>query len=146
MDDTLLVGCVDRSRQGFHQSGRLLHRHWDAAQVVRQAAPFYQLQREKWMAPLLADFINLHNVGMLQTGDGLGFLAEAGDFFRIGMLSGQNDFERYQALETDLPSFVNAAHAAPAEHAQDFVAADYGPIRINGSIRSGRAFDAWLSR
>ena len=83
---------------------------------------------------------------MLQTGDGLGFLAEAGDFFRIGMFSGQNDLERYQALETNLPSFVNAAHAAPAEHAQDFVAGNHGPIRINGSIRCRRTFDAGLSR
>ena len=62
--------------------------------MVRQAAPFYQLQSEKWMAPLLADFINLHDIRMLQAGDGLGFLAEAGDFFGISMFSGQNDFER----------------------------------------------------
>src|SRR5262249_3583254 len=96
------------------------------------------------MAALFTNFIYLHDVRMLQAGNSLSFLAEASDFFGVRMLSGQDNLERHQPLKAGLASFVNAAHAAPTEYAQDFVARNHRPIGVDGSMRSRRAFRARL--
>ena len=63
---------------------------------------------------LLADLMDLHDMGMLQTGDGLGFPAKAGQLVGCGMRPVQDHLERDQPIEPPLPGLVDHAHAAPA--------------------------------
>jgi hypothetical protein len=63
---------------------------------------------------MFADFVDLHDVRMLQSGDGLGLEAEAFELLRVRMRTGQNHLKRDQALEVHLPGSVHNAHAAAA--------------------------------
>ena len=58
-----------------------------------QAAAGAELQREERQAVVLADLVDLHDVGMLQAGDGLGLGAEAGQFRAAGVAAGQDHLQ-----------------------------------------------------
>ncbi len=53
--------------------------------LLVQAAAVDELQREERPAVVLADLVDLHDVGVLQPGDGLGLGAEAGQVGLAGV-------------------------------------------------------------
>ena len=59
---------------------------------------------------------------MLETGGGLGLVAEAGGDLGVGIHPGADHLERDQAIEGDLARQVHHAHAALAEDAHDLEA------------------------
>ena len=68
---------------------------------------------------MLADLVDLHDVGVLQPGDGLGLGAEAGQLLPSpACAAGQDHLEGDEAVEPDLPGLVDDAHAAAAQLAQ----------------------------
>jgi hypothetical protein len=70
----------------------------------------------------LTHLVDLHDVGVLQPGNGLGLGAEACQVVRPCVAPRQDHLEGDQAVGQDLPSLVDDAHAAPAQLPQDFVA------------------------
>ena len=57
--------------QRFRQGGRLVYRQRLARQFLRQGAAMNQLQDTEGPAGLLAHFMDLHDIGVLEAGDGL---------------------------------------------------------------------------
>ena len=82
------------------------------------------------MAVLLADLVNLHDVGMLQAGDGFGLFTETSNLLGVGIFAGENHLERHEALEVDLAGLVNPSHPTAAQDAQDLITGDHGPFPI----------------
>ena len=77
MDDTAQVRGVHGPRECFDQFGGRSRRLGFAAQHPVQAAAVNVLQRQKGTVVVFADFVDLDDVGMLQTGDGLRLDQEA---------------------------------------------------------------------
>ena len=124
MDDALLMGGVDGVGEDLDQPGRLARRQRGAVQMPSQTAAAAKFQREERLALVLADLEDLHDVRMLQAGDGLGLTAEAGQLALVGIAAGQNHFQGDDAVGLDLPGPVDNAHSAASEDAQDLVAGD----------------------
>ena len=93
---------------------------------VVQAAALDVLQLEVGQAVGLADVVDLHDVGVLQAGDGLRLGQEADGGLGAGMGAGQDHLQDAGAVQADLPGAVDDAHAAAAQLAQDLVAVDGG--------------------
>ena len=83
MDDAALVGGVHGPGQRLDQRGRLARAAAASpSSLLGQAAAVHELQREEGLAVVLADLVDLDDVGVLQAGDGLGLGAEAGQLLR----------------------------------------------------------------
>ena len=137
MHDAALVGGVHGAGQGFDQRGGVARRQRGAVELLRQAAAVDVFQREVRQAFVLADFVDLHDVRVLQARDGFGFGAESSPLVRRGVLAGQDHLQGDDAVERDLPGLVDDAHAAAAELAEDFVAGD---IYTGNGVGSRRRF------
>ena len=72
---------------------------WIAAQKLRQTARVDEFQGEVRQAVLLADFVDLHDVRVLQAGDGFRFALEASALRRPSMPAGQDHLQRDLTLE-----------------------------------------------
>ncbi len=70
-----------------------------AVALTGQAAAVDELQREVRPTVAVADLVDLHNVGVLQAGDGLALGAKASPFRGAGVGAGQDHFEGHQAIE-----------------------------------------------
>jgi hypothetical protein len=122
MDDAVFVSVLHRPGQGPQQLRGGARRLRHAVEVLGQAAAVEVLQREERETVVLADLVDLHNVGMVQPGHRLGLGAEAGQVFRLGLGAGQDHLQGDEALELRLPRLVDHAHAAAAEQAQHLIA------------------------
>ncbi len=100
-----------------------------------QTASLHQLHREVVLAVVAADFVDGHDVGVVQVGGGLGLLAKAGHIGRAGELTAQDHLERHNAIERDLPRPVHDAHAAAGDLLQKLIIAEVA----NGRARAGAA-------
>ena len=100
--------------------------------------------------------VDLHDVGVLQAGDGLGLGQETGDGLGVRMSAGQNHLQNARAVQEDLLGEVDDPHAAAAELGQDLIAVDNreGPLRASirrhavqpRSSRGGRLIAVRLAR
>ena len=138
MDDALAVGLGDAARHGFDQLGGPLRRPGRAVETPVQAAAVDVLQLEERQAVGLADVVDLHDVGVLQPGDGLRFGQEADGGLDAGMGAGQDHLQDAWSVQEDLSAAVDDAHAAAAQLAQDLVAGDGGDDAV-GRRRGGTA-------
>ena len=93
------------------------------------------LQLEEGQAVGLADVVDLHDVGVLQAGDGLRLGQEADGGLVVGMGTGQDHLQGAGAVQEDLSGAVDDAHAAAAQLAQDLVAGDGRNGPLSGSRR-----------
>ncbi len=116
------VGRLDGLRQRSGPTHRPVRRLREAVRVLGETAAFDELQRQERPAVLLANVIDLDDVGMLQPRDGLGLGVEAGDLGRAGMAARQDHLERDLAIEADVPCAVDHAHPAATELGQELVA------------------------
>ena len=121
VDNSPGVRGMHRQGQFLHQRRGFLGRQGRAGQLSVQGAARAVFQREERQAVVFAHLENLHDVGVLQTGDGLGLDAEALQLLRSGAGAGADHFEGNQALERPVPGLVNDAHAAPAQLFQDLI-------------------------
>ena len=126
VDDAGLVRGVDRTSNALAQAGCFGERQQRVADLAGEASPFHVLQGEEGLPVVLADFVDLNDVRMLDAGDGLGLATEADDGVRLGACSGKNHLQGDQAFEASLLGLVDHAHAALAQFAEDHVAADGG--------------------
>jgi hypothetical protein len=72
-------------------------------------------------AKLFVDFKDGADVGVVQSGGGLGFLKEA--FFHFGIVARQ-ELQRHRPLQFLIFGFVDYAHAALAQFFEDAVVGD----------------------
>jgi hypothetical protein len=79
------------------------------------------LQDEKGRAVLFAPGMDLDDVGVLEAGDRLGLLAEAGQGLGIGAAIGMDPLGGDQPVEAMLAGLVHLAHAAGAQPLQQLV-------------------------
>ena len=153
MHHAALVGEVHGPGQDLDELGGGKRRLGFAGELACQAAAIDIFQREKGPAVDFADLVNLHDIGMLQTGRRLGLELEAAQIVVAGMGAAQHHLESHDAVEPSLPGLVDDAHAAPAQDAEDFVVADHlldgfarrrrgvaQRLAEGGVRRSGRAF------
>ena len=76
------------------------------------------------LRPVIVNFVDGANVGMIQRRGGLGFALKAAECLRIfGYVVGQ-EFERDKAAELDIFGLVNHTHAAATELFDDAVVRD----------------------
>src|SRR5260370_15493463 len=121
MDDAALVSIVNCSSElldkpdGFGSWPRL-------AELIRQASACHQLQREERQSVDLADFKDLHDIGMLQPSNGVGFRAKARRLFRQATQLRQQNLQSHPAVRPVLPGFVNYPHSPPTQFLEDLIA------------------------
>ncbi|OAI41122.1 hypothetical protein AYO40_03835 [Planctomycetaceae bacterium SCGC AG-212-D15] len=132
--DAALVGVVHGAGQIFDQPGGVLSRLRCAGNPPGEAAAVDVLQREIGPVLLLAHFMDLDDVGMLQSGDGLGFRAKPNQFLARRVLRAENHFQRDHALQIEMKRLVDHAHAAAAQDAQDLIADDARQARCGGGL------------
>ncbi len=72
------MGVVDGAGEGLHECRREPRRLRCSGQCPCQGATFDVLQSQVGLAVVLADLVNLHQVGMLAPCDGRGFPLEPG--------------------------------------------------------------------
>ena len=82
VDDVLIVGRLHGSGQQADDVGGVRGRAAECHRAAGQAAAVAVFQREVGVAVVLADLVDLHDVRMLQPGDGLRFRYETGAFLR----------------------------------------------------------------
>jgi hypothetical protein len=128
VDDFLLVGVLDGVGQGADQLGCLRGGLRLAGEVAIQAAPLDEFHGEVGSAQVLADLVDLHDVGVLHTCRRLRLDTEAGPFLRAGQGAVADQLERDQPLQTHLLRLEDDAHAAPAQFFQDLVTGDGRPV------------------
>jgi hypothetical protein len=143
VDDAGLVGGVHGPGQRLAELGGLAGWQRGAGELPVQAAAGHELQGEVRPAVGLADLVDLHDVGVLKAGDGLGLGAEAGQFVGAGVGAGQDHLEGDQAVQAEVPGLVDDAHAAPAQFPEELVAGDDGAV---GGGRLGRLRHERLAR
>jgi hypothetical protein len=93
-----------------------------AAQLLLQRAAAAEFQDDVRQAGLLADLVDLHDIGVLQAGDGLRLGAEARQLGLPGVCPRQDHLQRHQSIQLPVPRLVHHAHASPAQFAKDLVA------------------------
>ena len=159
VDDAVLVGVVDRLADLPHEGEDLLD--GDAGRegrpalrgglllpidVVAEVASLQVLHREEVAAVLLSDLVDLHDVGVLEAGGGLGLAREAGDQLASIVLLGRGlvdpvveleDLERHDAIEVALPGLVDDPHPPSGDLAEDLVLPELLRGGGDGELRAG---------
>lgn len=83
---------------------------------------------------MLADVVELHDIGVRQVRDGLGLDLKADLLLHAGVLAVQEHLEGDPTIRLHLPGSVDDAHAAATEHSLDLVAGDRRD-RSRGHVR-----------
>ena len=77
-----------------------------------------QLADHVGRAVVLAEVMDAENIGMIERGDGAGFLLETAQAIGIGGEGGRKNFDGDIASETLIAGAVNLAHSASADGTQ----------------------------
>ena len=92
-----------------------------ATDRLGETAPGDKLQREVRQPVVVAVVVDLDNPRVLDLGDGVGLGVEPSDLVGGGVRPGQNHLQRDQSIQSDVPGFVDDAHAASADLRDDLV-------------------------
>ena len=122
MDDPPLVGRLHGPGQLLDEHGRLSRRQRRAGQLAGQAAAVADTPGEERQAVVLADLVDLHDIGMLQRGDGLGLGRKRDRSSGPAWPPARIIFRATTRFKARLPGLVDDAHAAAAQLAQHLVA------------------------
>ena len=95
----------------------------------RQALAFDELHRVVVDAAFAADRVDRDDVRVVERGGGAGFVLEAGQLLAVEHRGERQHLQRDAAAEGELLGFVDDAHAAAADFAQDAKVAQRCPLR-----------------
>src|SRR5262245_40555530 len=112
------MSVLHRLGEGGDQPGRLAHRLRLARDEAVEVGALDELPREEGTAVVLASFVALDHVRMVQPGDGLCLAAEPLTLLGIGPPPPVNHLESDETVEPLLPRLVDDPHAALAEPPQ----------------------------
>ncbi len=129
MEHAALMGVMDGAGERGQEHRRLARREGrlPVGQPLRQGGALHQLHRQEVPAVVLSDFVDGHDVGMVEAGGGAGFGLKAGDAFRGAFLPGFNQFQGDQPPQAALPSPIHDAHAAARDFPEQLVIAEAVP-------------------
>ena len=106
------------------QPQNLVNFHRAPADPVFQGHPFEKLHRDEGMAILFANIVDGADVGMIESGGGLGLTSKSRQRLCISShLVGQK-LERNETVQSRVLSFVDHAHAAAAQFFENPVVRD----------------------
>ena len=134
VQDAALVRVMDRACNGGHHLCRRAANffafpgHLTLGDCLREAAARDQFHAEIRLPVQLADFVDRHDVRMVQAGRGLGFGSEALQIRRTSQAAGPDHFHGHQAMEALLLGLVDHAHAALANLLEQVVIAKGAPL------------------
>ena len=131
MEDALVVRVVNRFGDGLDERCSALHRQRPIADEVGEILTLDVVHREVVVAFVFADFVDGHNVRMLQFGGGFGFGLETLDEFLAGVGTGQNHFQGDDAVEARLPRLIHDTHAAVGDFFEQLVVAEVANLGID---------------
>src|SRR6266540_2945431 len=141
------VGHLSGNREQFAQRKRT------GIEQLPQRLSIHQLHDDERGGIALPDFVDGHDIGMVQGGDQTRLRLEALQAGRVGRQLGGQDLDRDLALKPRVPGAVNFPHPARPERAQHLVRAEPrnrgNGHRITGEIISpdgpGRLFPRYSS-
>src|SRR5262245_17573867 len=109
-------------RERLGQPCRLSLRLRPPGGFSREVAAVHKFQGKKRPAVVLAYFIDLHDVGLLQPRYGCSFRAKALSRGRIVVQSGEHHLERHWPFEGTLSGVIDNAHATAPQLSDDLIA------------------------
>ena len=115
VDDAVGVQMLDRPGDDAHQPHDRVEGKRLAGDPLGQALAFDVFHGEVVLAVVLADVVDLRDVGVSQAGGGPGLDLKAADVLRRGQMRGQDHLHGHDAVERLLPRLVDHAHAAAAD-------------------------------
>ena len=131
------------NRHGLRDGERTL------AHQIGQRSTLQEFHGDEQLAAILANFINLADVGMVDARGGARFAPEA-LARRLVVGKRRHRFQGNRALEPIVAGLVHDAHPAFAEFACDGVVPDaFGQSfsrRVDGNARRGRRSRPWLDQ
>src|SRR5262249_24512964 len=138
MEDAVQMGMMHRAGDGGQQASGSSAVTLEARQLAIETASVDELHREVWPAVMLTDFVDRHDVRMIQLCDRLRLEAEPLPLDRRGLAAAADHLERDDAVETFLPRVVDHAHAALADGAQQLVIAELAQFGRGRKERQNR--------
>jgi len=108
------------------QPQNLVHFHRARADPVFQGHPFEKLHGDEGMAILIADIVDGTDVGMIESGGGLGLTSKSRQRLRIPGDFVRQELERDETVQSRVFGFVDHAHAALAELFENLEIANLG--------------------
>jgi len=133
MDHPLRMSCVGRSGQGLDQLRRLAWRQRLSLQACRQAAALDPFHGEERPPFVLADLVDLHDVGMPHTSGQLRLQSEARHLLGGGEVAEEHHLQRSRPVQTQVMRLVDDSHAAAAHVAEDAISANLAE-RLRGKL------------
>ena len=124
MKHAVLVRIMDCAGDIHHETGRGASVFAKPRKLIAEATPFDQLHAEIMLPLMLADFVDRHDVRMVEVGGRLGLGMEPLDGALGSQLTGQNHLQGHQAMEAHLPRLIDHAHAAAGDLLQQLVIAE----------------------
>ena len=131
VDDAFFVGGVEGVGELDADVDGARNRQGTERDQFVEGLPFEQLHGDEGPAVVFFDGVNDANAGMIQRRGGAGFAEEAFERLRIAARVFREKLQGDAAAEFDVFGFVDDAHAAAADLAEDFVVS-------NGLVEHGR--------
>jgi hypothetical protein len=122
VDDVAAVSQVHCPCDGCDHLGGFARTYRASLQPLGECAALDKLERGIGQALVLADFMDLHNVRVLQAGHRLSLGPKALPLPFASMAAAQDHLEGDHPLQGEMPGFVDHAHGAAAENSLDVVA------------------------
>ena len=126
MQNALLVGIMNGLGEGLHPAGDAPKIDFRTRRLLDQSSEvlsFDVVHREIMLSGVLPDFVDGHNVRVLQIGGRLGFGKEPLHAGGARELSGEDHFDGNCPIEAALAGFVDRAHAAACDFLVQFIVA-----------------------
>ena len=112
MQNALYVGVSHGASDLRHQADRPARIGLILQQPAGQAAAVSELHDEKWIALLLAMLIDLDDVGVVELGDGTGFLVESFQFMGVRTGARTHGFQGHDPIEARVAYLEDEPHAS----------------------------------
>ena len=122
VDNARGVRLGHRATELHDHRGRCSRRLWLTADQLGETAAGDEFQGEVREPVMVAVFVDLDNSRVLDLGDGACLDVESCDLVGRGVGTGKDHLERDQAIQPDMPGFVDDTHAAAADLGDDHVA------------------------
>src|ERR1035441_10429025 len=130
------MGGIQRVCDVDTQRENQLGLHGTSGNVMFQRQAVEKLHGDEHFAVLVVNFVDGTNVRVVQCGGGLGFALEAAERLRVFGYVVRQEFERDKAIEFDVLSLKNNAHATTAKLVHDVIMGNGPPdLGITGFLR-----------
>ena len=126
VNDPLLVGGFQCLCDLFGNRECLVQRNRALGDPIRERRALDQLHHERVGAAGVFNAVDVRDVGMVQSGEDLGFSVEPGETLRLIGDKLRENLDRDVPPELRIPGAIDLPHPAAAEQRRDFVRAEAG--------------------